>query len=732
MKRTTLALLATAALMAATAAAQESRGTETRSVEIRFTETAPRIDGSIEDLWLSADSAHGFTQHSPYENAEPTEPTTVFLLQDDENLYAAFRCYNLKNPPIACFTKDEDYVTLKIDPFDNKTSGYFFLVFGSGLYWDGLVLDDGQSQDMTWEGVWYQSVKLYNDRMEVEMKIPYKSIRYKKGLESWGIQFARHHARNTEDDFWIPVPQRENDLVSRWGKATGIDPKSKGYYFELYPEGFLRYDNFRDEEAEAKPKGSLSLKWDLTPQTTFNATAYPDFAQIESDPYSLNLSRYPTYLQEQRPFFVDGSDVFRFSTLNDTPFQALNIFYSRMIGRSVNGEAVPIMGGAKLTHKTRDWSMGLLAAYTDEFDDSVHIGGYKYKVFEPRRSFGAFRLSKRLLRSSQVGILASGTMINSDTFNVAAGIDAVYRKGPNQFITQAALSDRNNSKGWAVTSGFKAFTGPLLTNAVVEAIDDSFDVSDIGYVPWVGRRRASVTSGPFWTYRSGALRNLYLAASLSGEKSPGSRDWSRAGSIIVNPIFRNNWGSYLEFGAGKMYEADTNYAGRYFSFNFWGMLMGNNINGGCNYSYSYNYQRGYPAYQGSNWLNYNYSIVSPLSVGASSNLWIEWSQNNHIIDMYPRLRPNFIWRISAAMTLTGFDEMVMFTPRTEVSRTTLSTNRLGLLYSWNFRPKSWIYVAFNDYSGQEPMLDDNFLPVDYVMKPQYTIGAVKVRYLLYF
>jgi hypothetical protein len=198
------------------------------------------------------------------------------------------------------------------------------------------------------------------------------------------------------------------------------------------------------------------------------------------------------------------------------------------------------------------------------------------------------------------------------------------------------------------------------------------------------------------------LRNLYLAAGANVVREPGVDRWSKYGFLVTNTNYRSNWGQNLEMVLGTNfgfdpYRMDTfklDY--RSLSYNMWGLILGNNFNMSLNYEHGYNYQRGYAAYQGSNFIQYNYSVVSPLSVGVNGNLWVEWNQNNHVIGMVPRLRPSLLWRISASMTLNCFNEMVMATPGTEVGRTTLSSNRLGALFSWNFRPKSWIYVAFND------------------------------------
>jgi len=711
-------------LLSCSAWAQEPAGEKIAEIaapkifNVQQIRTAPEIDGIIEDIWQQADSITDLVQSQPYENTEPSERTVVYLMQDDENLYVAFRCYSQKHPTTASYTKDEDYVMVGIDPMGSKTNGYFFWQYASGIFWDGMFTDDGRNMDLAWEGVWNQAVKVCPDRMEVEFRIPFKTIRYKKGLSEWGLQFRRHIASNFEDDYWVPVLQRDNDMISRWGKLAGIEPRSTGYYFELYPEGFMRNDKFSGEKTEAKPRGSLTLKWDMTPQTTVNATAYPDFAQIESDQFSLNLSRYPRYLQEQRPFFVDGQEIFSLSGFgNDGWFSPLNIFYSRMAGRSIDGEAVQIMGGAKLTHKATDWNIGLLTAFTDDYVD-LNEG-----LNEPQRRFGVVRAKRRIFSNSDVGFLASGTRADAGNYNYATALETVLRKGSNQLILQGAFSDRSGKRGWAGTAGFRGFTGPLLTIAALESVNDSFDVSDIGFLPWSGRRKAMVLTGPFWSYRSGALRNLYIGAGGTIQKEPGADQWSKIGNLLISPTLRNNWGASLNLNAGSGYEADTSYFFRSLDLSTYGLLFGNNINAGCRYAYEYNYQRGFLAYNGSNYLVASYSIISPLSMTLTSNIWMEWDTTNTILASWSVVRPRFDLRVTPTMTLSAFDEMVFVAPGTDLASSTHLSNRVGALFSWNFAPKSWIYVALNDYQSQ----DNNGF-----MKPQYTISAFKAKYLLYF
>ncbi len=691
---------------------------DNKVIEVRFTNIPPKIDGAIEEIWQMADSAYDFIQFEPYEKTEPTERTVVYVLQDKENLYFAFRCYAQKHKPTACLTEDEDDVRIGIDPFNSKNTAYFFQIFGSGLFYEGWILDDGRTYDNAWEGIWFHAVKLYDDRFEVEFKIPFKSIRYKKGLDQWGIGFGRYIAANRETDCWNEYRQVEGVLVSKFGALKGVKPQVTGYYFELYPEGFVRYDQYQGEDDEFKPKASLNLKWDLTPQTTLNAAIYPDFAQIESDPFTLNLSRYPTYLNERRPFFLEGQEIFRMSDFGENMnfFEPLNIFYSRRIGKSMNGDAVPIIAGAKLTNKSEKWNLGVLGAYTDKYSMND-------TVLEQARGFGVLRTKRNLFKNSDIGMLFSGTMVDKDVYNYTRGLDGVYRKGVTQLIVQGAMSDKNGGRGWALSSGFSDLIGDFFTFVSAMIVSNSFDVSDIGFVPWPGQKQFMLMSGPYKNFPKGFLKDLYIAPGIVVNQEPGNKNWSRLGILEINPNFRNNWGFDISTTLGPYYEADTNYFYRELNFVSWGNLASQIFECGCNYNYSYNYRRGYLAYQGSNWLTLNYSIIPQLIIGSNTRLWIEWDTLNTIIAMTPLLRPQIIVRFNAYMNLSLFSELVMEAPGTDLGATDLLSNRIGMLFSWNFRPKSWLYIALNDYREQNETGQ---------LKPQYTIGAIKAKYLIYF
>lgn len=604
----------------------------------------------------------------------------------------------------------EDYIVIYLDPFGSKTTAYYFQVTISGNFDDGMILDDGIWSDNTWDAVWYKAVKVYPDRYEVEIKIPFKSIRYKKGLSEWGMNFKRYITCKQESDYWTEVLQKEGNKVSKYGKLLGINPQTQGYYFEVYPEGFVRYDKYEGVAAKFKPRGSLNVKWDISSQTTLNATALPDFAQIESDPFSFNLSRYPTYLRERRPFFLEGKDIFQLSSA--TSFLPLEIFYSRMIGKSVGNEPVPILGGLKVTHKSQDWDIGLLGTYTDSL------------ISEPRKVFSTLRIKKSIFQNSDVGMLFSGMHANKDYYNYAFSFDGTYRSTNNRVNLQTAMSNLTKKYGWAVSSGYDGLIKDIWSiRSGFMMVDDSFDVNEIGYVPWTGLKKFSLTAGPSKSYEKGSVRQLFFGPGVSLVKEPGKNNWSRTGLLELDLSFRANWELNIGLNYGRHYEMQQGYLYRdfYVSTSFEGVKYNTGI--GCEYSYTYNYRQGYPAYQGDNWCWVNYNVHPKIALEVSSNLWFEWDSLNSINSTTSLIIPRIDYMINKSLWLAIFSEFVVESPQANFSKSNLINNRIGVLFSWNFLPKSWLYIAFNDYRAQNEQGKLTNIS---------RIGAIKVKYLFYF
>ena len=703
-----------------------------KSVELRYTEVAPYLDGVIEDVWLQADSAYDFTQYQPSDGLPASEPTIAYFLADDENLYIAFKCYTPGRKPYASFKGLEDHIWFYFDTFNSKSRAYMFAVCLSGHYDDGLMLENGKIQDNSWDYVWFFHIGEYKDGYIIEVRIPFKSIRYKKDLNEWGLQIRRWHIKDHAVTHWTDVRQKDDLQISQFGTLTNVQPKAQGYYVELYPECFLRYDECGDS-TDWTPNLSFNFKWDPTSQMTLNGTINPDFAHIESDPYTFNLSRYPVRLEERRPFFVEGHDVFRMSHLGMDFFNSLDIFYSRRVGEALPQPwvgSIPILGGLKLINKSRDWNFGILGAYTGEFNDTIYVDDVPTSITQiPDRGFAVARVNRAILGNSDIGMMFSGTMVDRDDYNYALGVDGALRSGPSQLILQSAISDKNGTRGWAVSSGGIHRSSNFIAVGSFIKVDSSFYVDDMGYVPWQGVTDLYLAAGPARYPETGPLLRMYLEPGIILTKYPESDEWSKLATLFFEPNFRNMWGFNIWGQMGQMYEADTNYFYRGIETSVWsGLRETMNLYFGFDYSHRYNYYRSeiynQPWIADQLWIWHWMSFVpiSQLSLITYGDFIMEWAPNGELHAITPIWTPRIEYRINADMDIALYSEFVFLTEDGDLSTAEVYSNRIGFLFSWNFMPKSWLYVAFNDLRRDEGE----------GLELTERIGALKVKYLIYF
>ena len=254
-------------------------------------------------------------------------------------------------------------------------------------------------------------------------------------------------------------------------------------------------------------------------------------------------------------------------------------------------------------------------------------------------------------------------------------------------------------------------------------IYDSFDVGDVGYVPWAGIKELTIFSGPFLQYQKGALSTLWFGSGFSLFQEPGEKnDWSKSGFLIFNPKFRNNWGCSIVLRGGMYHEANTDYLSRGMNLSVWGNSPRCDLWFGGNINYSYNYRRDFLAFQANTYHGFYWPIIPRVSLEVNSNFWVEWDTTNTIIAVWPMATPRIDFTITPRMSFGIFNEFVLTTPGTDFGKTEFLSNRFGFLFTYNFKPKSWLYIALNDYRTNQ----------NGSLRLQNQVGAVKVKYLVYF
>lgn len=353
-----------------------------------------QVDGVLDEAsWSSAEPITRFTQVDPEEGAPVSEPTTVYLLYDDEALYVGARLDDSRPVSTRLGRRDDyisssDWFSVSLDSYRDYRTAYLLMVNPSGVRTDATLTDRGP--DGSWDPVWEAETTVTDSGWTVEMRIPFSQLRFRPMADQvWGIQIEREIARRQEEAVFSFTPKRERGGIARYGSLRGLRGLRPGDQLEIVPYVVGRaahgevesspdvaFDNPFREESELQTRAGMDLKYRITSNLTLDATVNPDFGQVEADPAEVNLSAFESRFGERRPFFVEGSDIFSFG---GGGWGAVNLFYSRRIGGApqvtgIDGAVysdVPdnstILGAAKLTGKTAGgWSIGIMEALTQQ------------------------------------------------------------------------------------------------------------------------------------------------------------------------------------------------------------------------------------------------------------------------------------------------------------------------------------------------------------------------------
>ncbi|TSC34427.1 carbohydrate binding family 9 domain-containing protein [Corallococcus sp. Z5C101001] len=401
------------------------------SLQAIRTHDSPRLDGVLDDpVWSVAAATDAFTQKFPNEGQSPSEHTLLRLVYDDDALYVAFECEQLKTPRISRLVRrdrkiGDDRVEVTIS---DGTRTFEFWVSAAGVMGDGIRFND-TDYSADWDGVWDARVHQHATGWSAELRIPLLIFQLDpEKAGDWGLQARRYLSSVQETQEWAYIPRTVAGETSRYGRLSRLEGLHRGNPFELRPFALLRAARGVDGRAGYGATGGLDARVHLTPNVGLDLTVNPDFAQVEADEQVLNLTTIETFFPEKRPFFLDGMDMFQMPRMTYFP-TSRRTFYTRRIGavptkpgvltqapesERVTSIPVPttIYGAAKLrgtlgTHL--NW--GLLSALTGQNDVQVERADLSLRdaLAAPRSAFTVGRMRAVLSERAQLGLLATAT-----------------------------------------------------------------------------------------------------------------------------------------------------------------------------------------------------------------------------------------------------------------------------------------------------------------------------------
>ncbi|MGC4037419.1 MAG: DUF5916 domain-containing protein [Chitinophagaceae bacterium] len=329
----------------------------TFTVNIKKASGIIKIDGIIDDAgWIGIETSSHFYKKFPNDDGEPQRPTEVKTAYDDNYIYFAFTAYSSKVPIVQSLKRDighdsNDGVAVILDPVNQKTSGFFFVVNAYNVQSDDLLNASSGSDNglnFSWDNKWLSATKIYADRWTAEIAIPFKTLRYSPGKNGWGINFLRIDAQTNEYSTWAKVPRnfRSYDLGYTGLLSWDTPPPKAGGNIAVIPyiTGGVSSDKENGTGTRTTANAGFDAKVGLSSSLNLDLTVNPDFSQIEVDQQVTNLSRYSIFFPERRTFFLENADIFSLYGIDP-----IRPFYSRRIGLDNDGNKIPILFGARLS-----------------------------------------------------------------------------------------------------------------------------------------------------------------------------------------------------------------------------------------------------------------------------------------------------------------------------------------------------------------------------------------------
>ncbi|MES2518153.1 MAG: DUF5916 domain-containing protein [Bacteroidota bacterium] len=389
--------------------AKSQKINESYQFHIKPTTSKIRIDGILDDeAWKNIDVAKDFWLRIPTDTLRAKNQTEVRMTYDTDFLYVSAVCFKQndgKRFTVESMKRDytigaNECFQIILEPFNDLTNGFIFGVNAAGAQLEGLI-SEGQVTNLNWDNKWYSQTKYLADRWIVEMAIPFKTLRYKKGITNWGINFTRSYPHQQEFSNWTKIARQYTSASLAFTGVLSWDgspptPKSNisiiPYALGGISENFQNNSNatFRkDIGGDAKIAISSALNLDLT--------VNPDFSQVDVDRQVTNLSRFELFFPERRQFFLENADLF-----NNFGLDGLRPFFSRRIGLGV-----PITYGARLSGKINsNLRIGTMNIQTGSIDltDSTK---------RPNQNFSALVLQQKIFKRSSFGVM----FLNKESLN---------------------------------------------------------------------------------------------------------------------------------------------------------------------------------------------------------------------------------------------------------------------------------------------------------------------------
>ncbi|MDA2935586.1 carbohydrate binding family 9 domain-containing protein [Acidobacteria bacterium AH-259-D05] len=376
-----------------------------------------------------------------------------------------------------------DHFALLLDTFDDDRNAFVFGTNPRGAKREGQMAGNGESSNFDWDGVWYVKSKINARGWQAEMAIPFKTLRFREGeRQVWGLNLTRKIRRKNEDVHWSPIPRPYRiNRVSLAGELDGISRIRQGRNLYIKPYVSMPLVRREQDDVDFVPEAGLDVKYGVTPGFTLDLTVNTDFAQVEADEQQINLTRFSLFFPEKREFFLENASIFEFGkSVREWGASGRDVitFFSRRSG-IVQGQLVPILGGARLSGTIAKYRLGLLSMQADEFQGT------------PSTNFSIARVRRDIFRSSNIGGIFINKQVGGGRLNRTYGMDTNLKFDALNISSFVLKTDTSGIRGKDMAGDFSVAWKDRLLDARAEvlSVQENFN-PEVGFVPRKGIRKS--------------------------------------------------------------------------------------------------------------------------------------------------------------------------------------------------------------------------------------------------
>jgi uncharacterized protein DUF5916 len=471
-----LLLLAATLLLADTSARYPGASGSIRVHPPRI-EAEVKVDGALDEpVWAQAAQLTHFSQYAPADGRPAEQDTEVLVWYSPTALYLGVRAHARPGSVRATHANrdrlaDEDRVEFYLGTYNDGSQALLFAVNPLGVQQDGALAEQGRSNTGAREGadlspdfVYASLGRLTDYGYEVELRIPFKTLRYQSAdPQDWGLHVIRRVQATGHEDSWVPAQRAAASFLAQAGTLQGLTGLRRGLVMDLNPVVTARAAGLpaaTDPTAwdyDATAEFGANLRWGLTPNLTLNGTYNPDFSQVEADASQIITDpRVALFFPEKRPFFLEGIE--QFSTPNQ-------LIYSRRI--------VAPLAATKLTGKVSGTTVAALLALDGR---EVSRSGQANPFFAVARALrdlgGGSRAGVVFTNryepgfSNQVGGIDTRLVVAKDLAISAQAVGAVTTRAGNSEIAPLwELDVRRSRKHFGFNATFKGVSDAFVAGA---------------------------------------------------------------------------------------------------------------------------------------------------------------------------------------------------------------------------------------------------------------------------